>query len=280
MIETEDGAPPAVTPISEFVDKPRLSDPPAATPEPATPDPVKATPTPAPADDGDKRFAGLLRETLDEREKRQKAEKERDQYKTAWDTQQRKLQAEQDNDPAPDMFRDPNGYNEWLDRQLNRRAEAIAKQHVQPIMQTVSQQTLALSEMRAEKALGPDRWKALNDWIPKQDQKFVDWCMAQPDPYHAAWEQYRQRTTFERLGNDDIDTLIEKEVAKRLAEAKGPVDDPDNDIDEPSQAHRQQAPKSFAAARSAQPRDQEGRWAGPKPLAEIDREKHQRKAKR
>lgn len=274
MSEVQESGAPAVTPQSEFVDKPRLSDQPAATPEPAQSPPPP--PPAAPADD-DKRFRGLLNETLSEREKRQAVERERDQYKKAWEEHQRKLAAEQDNDPAPDMFRDPDGYNAWLDRQLNRRAETIARQHVAPIMEQVSDTTLRLSALQAEKHLGEQRWKALNEWIPKQGQQFNDWCMSQPDPYWAAWEQYRQRTTFERLGNDDIDTLIEREVAKRLAEKQGPADPPDKDIDEPLAHSTPNAPRSFAAARSAQPRDEGGRWAGPKPLAEIEREKQQRK---
>lgn len=277
--QVQEGGAPVVTPLSELVDKPRLSDQPAAaTPEPATPA-LQETPAPTPQPRNDERPKYVsLDEHLDLREKKRRAEEERDRYRKAWDEHQRKLAEEQDNDPAPDMFRDPDGYNAWLDRQLNRRAEKIARQHVEPIVQQVSTQTLRLSELTAERALGPERWKALNDWIPKQGQQFMDWCMSQPDPYHAAWEQYRTRTTFERLGNDDIESYEKKLREKIMAELKGPVDDPDNDIDEPpARTPPNNAPRSFAASRSAQPRDQEGRWAGPKPLSEIDREKHQRK---
>jgi hypothetical protein len=285
--EEKDGAlapaEPQHTPLSEIVDKPRISDTPAKAVVDAPEPKQRREPKPEAKPDDEARFRGLLNETLTEREKRQAAERERDQYKQAWTEHQQKLAADQERDPAPDQFRDPQKYNEWVERQVSKRAEAIAKQQMQPFMARVSEQQLTLSEMRAEKALGADKWTKLNTWIEGQPEQFKQWAMAQPDPYWAAYEQYRQRTTFERLGNDDIDTLIEKEVAKRLAEKAGPIDPPDSDIEEDDDDFdapkpKQAAPRSFASARSADPsRDKGGRFTGPRPLGELVAENNQRK---
>lgn len=259
-----------VTPISEIVDKPRHTD------QAPAPDPRREKPK-AEKPDEDARFRGLLNETLSEREKRQAVERERDQYKRAWEEHQRKLATEQEKDPAPDMFKDPNAYNAWIDRQLNKRAEDIARQHVQPIMSQVSDANLRLSEMQAEKNLGPERFGKLNEWIKAQGEQFGAWALSQPDPYWAAYQQYRQRTTFERLGDDDLETYEQKLRAKILAEMQGPIDAADDDIEDPP-PQRQRAPQSFANSRSAAPeRDTGGRFTGPRPLGELVREKDQKR---
>lgn len=280
---SKDGAPapaePQHTPLSEIVDKPRLADAPAVVDKPVERETAKPAPPPQQKPDEDARFRGLLNETLTEREKRQAAERERDQYRRAWEEHQRRLAADSEKDPAPDQFKDPVGYNAWVDRQIRKQAESIARQQVQPIMAQVSEAQFRLSEMQAKEALGPDRWKRLNDWIKQQQPDFHQWCNSQPDPYWAAYEQYRQRTTFEKLGNDDIDTYLEKEVQRRLAEKAGPIDPPDDDDFDHDPAPQRPAPKSFANSRSADPtRDAStGRFTGPRPLGDLVRENQQRK---
>jgi hypothetical protein len=273
MSEEEKGGGPAEpAPLTEIVDKPKLAETPAVVDRPERPPPERKPKADKPAvPEG----YVPLREVLDERERRQKIEAERDRYQRAWEDHQRKLAAEQDKDPAPDMFRDPNAYNEWVDRQLNKRAEAIARQHVEPLIGQVTQAQLALSELRIEKQIGPDRYQKLNDWITAQGEQFRAWCLGQSDPYAAAYQQWRQRTTFERLGEDDLDTYEQKLREKIMAELKGPVDPPDAEFDDDRPPPKQtQAPRSFAAARSADPnRDAStGRFTGPRPLGEILRE--------
>jgi hypothetical protein len=285
--EEKDGAlapaEPVHTPLSEIVDKPRISEPPArAIVDEPRPEPRQRKPEKPAIPEG----YVPLREVLDERDRRKQSEDEAKRYRTWIEDQQRKLAIEQDKDPAPDMFRDPNAYNQWVERQVQKRAESIAKQQFAPVFEQVSQQQLRVSEMTAEKHLGPDKWKKLNEWIEKQGDQFKAWATSQPDPYFAAYDQYRQRTTFERLGNDDIDTLIEKEVAKRLAAQRGPIDPPDGDIEEDdadfdAPKPKPAAPKSFASSRSADPtRDPGGRFTGPKPLGAILAEKSPNRRKR
>lgn len=289
--EVKDGAPapaePVHTPLSEIVDKPRLQtdvSPVVDAPRQAAPVERPERKAKAEKPDDDARFRGLLNETLSEREKRQAIERERDQYKRAWEEHQRKLAADQERDPAPDMFRDPQAYNAWVERQVSKRAEAIANQRVSPLQSRLSQQTQMLSAMSVKGRIGDEKWGKLNEWIAQQPPQFHDWCLDQDDPYGTALEQYRQRTTFERLGDKDIDTLIEEEVAKRLAAKAGPIDPPEDDLDEDERdydAPRRPAPKSFAGARSADPtRDTQGRFTGPRPLGELVAERQNQKRKR
>lgn len=289
--EEKDGAlapaEPQHTPLSEIVDKPRLADPPskAVTDEPRAEPKPKREKVEKPDDEA--RFRGLLNETLGEREKRQAAERERDQYKQAWAEHQRKLAADQEHDPAPDQFRDPKAYNAWVERQMDKRAESYAQRHIAPLQEQVRDAHFNLSMMRAKEHLGVEKFGKMEEWIQAQwkdprGAQVMQWCLDQPDPYHAAYQQYRQRTTFERLGNDDLDTYEQKLRDKILAELKGPID-PSNGIDEDdadfdTPKPRQAAPRSFASSRSSDPsRDQGGRFAGPRPLGELVKEKDQRR---
>ena len=236
-------------------------------------------------DEDDARFRGILNETLAEREKRQKLEAELGQYKAWAAEQQRKIAAEADRDPAPDMFKDPKAYNAWVERQLDKRAKAIASQHVTPLKDQLSDYALRVSEMQAEKALGPERWNKLNDWIEKQDPRFKQWAMSQADPYAAAYQHYRQATTFERLGSDDIDTYeqklrekLEAEYKAKLAAAQQTFDESDDEQDDAPPA-KTPMPSSFAGRRSAGERSSSAP-VGPKPLGEILKNKPTRQDKR
>lgn len=232
-----------------------------------------------PREDDDARFRGILNETLSERDKRQKVEAELGQYKKAWEDHQRKLASEQNNDPAPDMFKDPAKYNAWVERQLDRRAKAIAAEHVTPLKGQLADYTLRVSEMTAEKALGEKRWNQLNDWIETQSPQFKQWAMSQPDPYAAAYQHYRQASTFERLGSDDLDTYLEKQKAEWL-KANAPQEQTfDDPSPEPNAPQTRAMPASFAAKPSASERTSPAQ-AGPKPLGQILKDKPTRQEKR
>jgi len=244
---------------------------------------AKTEPKAAP-DDQEKRFRGLLNETLSEREKRQEVERERDRYKSQVEDYQRKLAAEAANDPAPDKFKDPVAHDQWLERQMDRRAQAIAAKQIGPMREQLTEYALGMSELRAKNALG-ERYKPFEDWLLKQPDDLKDRFMAQPDPYAAAFQHYRAATTFERLGQDDLDTYEKKLFAKWEAEQKAKqAGRPDpyaqaapSDEDEDPQPVSA-TPRSFAASRSTTPRDDVGRFTGPRPLGVIlqDKPKHKR----
>lgn len=220
-----------------------------------------------------------LSEVLDTREKLREARERGERFERAWNEHQKKLQSEADNDPAPDMFKDPAGYNSWVERQLDRKAKAIAAQHVGPLQERISDYSLRVSEMQARSALGDQRWGALNTWLNTQPQQFKEWCLKQSDPYGSAYQHYRQATTFERLGNDDIDTyeqkLREKILAEIAAERAAPVAAPHEP--EPS-AQKQALPATFATKPSAGGGASPG--SAPKSLGEILKDKPTRQDKR
>ena len=271
--EKDGGAPEGATPLEQIVDKPRLSEPSgkdAIIDAPRRSEPSRAKREPKPDKPAIPEGYVPLREVLDTRDRMRKAEEERDRYRAYVEDQQRKLADAEDNDPAPDMFKNPTAYSEWLDRRVNKRAEHLAKQQVEPLTAKLSDYAIGMSEMRAKSVLG-DKFGPFNEWLLKQSDEFKDRCMQTDDPYAVAFQQYRTRTTFERLGDDDLDSFVEKEVKRRLAEAQGPID-PDDDgfADErAAPAAKQNAPRSFAGARNAEPKDPAQKWAGPKPLGQL-----------
>lgn len=283
--EVQDGAlaEPAAPVVADYTDNLDREEAHEQAREEVKPEP-KAQKKPKPRDDDDARFRGILNETLSEREKRQAAERERDQLRTALAEHQRRIQAEQERDPPPDMFKDPAAYNAWMERQLDRRAQAVAARHVSPLQERLADASLRVSEMQARAALGEKRWNGLNDWIEKQDQRFKDWAMSQPDPYAAAYSEYRRVTTFERLGSDDLETYEEKLRAQIKAEMEAErqravqtFDEPEADEDAPPV--RKPMPHSFAAKPSAGERTSSGA-GGVKPLGQILKEKPTRQDKR
>ena len=288
--EVKDGAPapaePVHTPLSEIVDKPRLQ----TDTSPAVDPPRQAAPVERPErkpkaekPDEDVRFKAMLRETLEEREKRQAMERKLADYERVFAEHQRTLSAKT-KAPPPDMFRDPDKYTAYIQEAIREEAEKIANQRVTPLQERLSYQTQVMSAERVKNRVGDEKWNKLNEWIAQQPPQFHNWCLDQEDPYGSALAQYHQRTTLERVGDKDIDTLIEEEVAKRLAAKAGPIDPPDDDLDEDERdydAPRQRAPKSFAGARSADPtRDTAGRFTGPRPLGELVAERQNTKRKR
>jgi hypothetical protein len=288
--EEKDGAvapaEPVHTPLSEIVDKPRISEPPAKA--------ITDEPRPEPRQRKSEKPAipeGYvpLREVLDERDRRKQFEEKAQRYEQAWNEHQRRLAAEQDKDPAPDMFRDPNAYNQWVERQVAKRGERLLEERLTPLQQQLRDTTFELSMERTQRDLGPEKFGQLEQWITQQwnDQngaRVMQWCLNQPDPYRAVYAQYHQRTTLERLGQDDLDTYEKKLREKILAELRGPIDAPDSDIEEDDadfDSRKPPAPKSFASSRSADPaRDPGGRFTGPKPLGAILAEKSPNRRKR
>lgn len=257
--------PPVQTPLSDIVDKPRLQTDASRIADPA---PERKERRPKEAKPVVPEGYVPLREVLDTRDRAKKAEEDRDRYRAWIEDQQRKLAAEQDKDPAPDMFKDPAGYNAWSERQIEKRATAIAEKRFAPLRDQVSDQALMISEMQARNTLG-ERWTPFNKWLSEQPQEFKDWAMSHDDPYGVAYGQYRQRTTFEKLGSDDLDTYLEKQKKAWLAEQRVPAGaaEPEDDLENDQEPPPKQTPRSFAAGRSAEPKGE--RFAGPKPLGAI-----------
>ena len=236
----------------------------------------------APQQDEDTRFRGLLNETLSEREKRQAAERRADQLERIIQEHNASLRTAEEQEDAPDMFKDPAAYNGWVKRQIQQQAKALAESELAPLRSQVSQSQIDMSAMRAQSKLGTEKWNKLNEWIERQQAEnprfaqFERYALSSGDPYGVTWQEYRRQMALERLGeDDDLDTYESKLRAKWEAERnaqRAPVadmSDEEEDFDEPP-PRRVPQPRQFAAGRSAEPTTA-GRaaHAGPKPLGEI-----------
>lgn len=239
----------------------------------------------APQQDEDTRFRGLLNETLSEREKRQAAERRAEQLERIIQEHNASLRTAEEQEDAPDMFKDPVAYNNWVKRQIQQQAKALAESELAPLRSQVSQSQIDMSAMRTQSKLGTEKWNKLNEWITRQQAEnprfaqFERYALNSGDPYGVTWQEYRRQMALERLGEeDDLDTFLEKQKQTWLAEQRQPAriaeqSDEEEDFDEPQQS-RARMPRTFAAGRSAEPTTA-GRaaHAGPKPLGEILRDR-------
>lgn len=116
-------------------------------------------------EDHTRREAALLAATLDEREKRRDAQKERDELKAQL-AQLRQQQAGE----APSIYDDPVAYQENLQAQLRAQAFAVREE---------------MSDRFATQTHGADAVKAAEEWgltVAKSDPTFSARYLAQSDP--------------------------------------------------------------------------------------------------
>lgn len=147
---------------------------------------------------------------LDEREKRQAAEREAQQlrqWRQQFEAQQRAAQMK-----TPDVFEDPQGF----------------VQHTQASFQNALIGTkMEMSRFFAEREYGADLLKeasAFYDQNPQLSHQFV----SHPSPWHAGVEFYKRQKAIQEIGNDpdawkksQLDTLREQIKAELMAEMQG-----------------------------------------------------------
>lgn len=149
---------------------------------------------------------------LDEREKRQAAERELNQLRE-WRRQQ-EAQARAAQQKVPDVFEDPQGF--------------VA--HSQQTFQSALIGTkMEMSKFLAERDFGAELVNeafAFYEANPQLSQQFV----SHPSPWHAGVEFYKQQKAIQEIGNDpegwkksQMDTLREQIKAELLAEMQGAV---------------------------------------------------------
>jgi hypothetical protein len=176
------------------------------------------------------------------------------------------------------MFADPQGYNLWVQDSVRRHAQRLADERLGPLQEQLRDQQIKMSAMAAQSRLGLDKWKDLNEWIRALPKATFNELSAEPDPYAAAEVAWRQERVFRELGDDDLETWYEKRSKARAAEqrramAAAIMEDEDADDEEDDAPPARALPKSFAGRRSVDERGAGGSYAGPKPLAEIIRNK-------
>lgn len=183
---------------------------------------------PPPGADGDKpeaenRGAVPISALLDEREKRQKLERELEEFR-------KKAEAQRSNEAAPDPGKDPQGYQAYRDRQFEQR---------------LWNERLNMSEVMTRQAQGDELvdeatkafQQAVNDkpWLAQELQR-------QPNPYGYVVEWHRQQKLLSEIGSDP-EKWREAERERLKAELQA-------EMQQPSPAAAQQQPPALGIPRS------------------------------
>ena len=183
---------------------PMTSEPPVSEP-PASPQPVQEAPTPEPTlsqpSSGQPQHGFIpIAAVLDEREKRQKFERELEEYKRKYEEVTRKP-------PQPlDPLADP----EAFERQLNERIERVRWDAI-----------TNASLVAATRHHGPEKVKAAEEWLQQELQSNPAIWQAiqrQPDPYDFVVSQHQRTLRMAKLGDEDPEAF-----AQKWAEANGYV---------------------------------------------------------
>lgn len=161
----------------------------AATPAPE-PEPQAPEPTPQPQAE---QLQAPLSALLDEREKRQAAERKAQELQQWRDQQEAQFRRQQQQ--VPDRFADPEAYEQFA----------------------AAQQQAALFELRrdmsrqmAEVRHGPDVVKAAFDWgasLCDRDPHFNAKVKASPDPMGLVVEEWKRDQLLQRLDPNDLDAF-------------------------------------------------------------------------
>lgn len=167
----------------------------------------------------------------------------------------------------PDPVDDPAGFARYI------RAETVREQ------QRFQLETkLDLSERFARQSHGSEAFEECQAWLSTKPE-LADWCVAQPDPWGAAFGQYQRERLAEEIG-DDPNAWRERERerirAELLAETTAgggdePRHTPARRSMTPTAPTRDPPPAPASAVRSAagMERDGRGRFAGPTPIGAI-----------
>lgn len=153
-------------------------------PEPAAPPAVEEPQQSAP-----------ITALLDEREKRQNAERQMQQLQQ----QLAQLQAAQQPKEAPDFFEDP---------------QRAAQHYIAPLQQQLQAQKLEMSKFHASQAFGEDvvaEAMTFFDQNPALSHQFIE----HPSPFHAAVEFYKKQKVLADMGSDP-EAYINQQVEARM----------------------------------------------------------------
>ena len=160
--------------------------------------------TPPPGESDEKASGHVpLTALLDERERRQAAQRELDELRR-WRQQQEKPQQK------PDFFDNP---------------EAVLAQQQQQYERRLMAEKLQLSRSLAEREYGADVVQAAYEWFdqhPEQSQALVH----EPSPFHAAVEHYKRQQALSEIGSDPDQwrqaerERLRQEVQAELAQKK------------------------------------------------------------
>lgn len=161
---------------------------------------------------------------MDEREKRQAAQREAEEARKKIAEYERKLAEMQKPQDKPDFFENP---------------EAVVQQHITTVK-------LQQSKFLAEKEFGADlvaEAYAYFDQHPQESQQLLN----HPSPFHAAVEHYKRQKKLAEIGNDPdawINAQVEARLAERLAQPSAPKAPPPSMAKAPSTGGERISPGS------------------------------------
>jgi len=158
-----------------------------------------------------------LKALLDERDRRQAAEREAAELKAWRADQERKQQAAAAK--APNPLDDPEGFSHWVQSVVTGTREQVSQEFEDRLWQRTS----ALSRAAMERHLG-DKFAELAEFIDKAPDGAHQAAMQQDDPYgwfYANFQRSQKAKRAEELaakvGDKDFDAFIEEQIAARLA---------------------------------------------------------------
>lgn len=161
---------------------------------------------------------------MDEREKRQAAQREAEEYRKKIADYEKRLADYQTPKEKPDFFENP---------------EAVVQQHVTAVK-------LQQSKFLAEKEYGADvvaEAYAYFDQHPQESQALLN----HPSPFHAAVEHYKRQKAISDMGPDPeawINAQVEARLAERLAQTPTPKAPPPSMARAPSTGGERISPGS------------------------------------
>jgi hypothetical protein len=180
-------------------------------------------PSPEPEED---RQAIPITALLEERERRQKAEREAEALRRWRDEQERKAREAQQ--PKPDFYEDP---------------EKAIGHHLQPVQKQVMATKMQMSRFLAEREFGAETVESAVKWFdqnPEMSHRFIN----EPSPFHAAVEYFKRQQFAQEVQDPEKWRQQERERIKAeiMAEMQS---------QQPSQPSAPKAPpRSLASAQS------------------------------
>lgn len=249
-------------PHQEVGDAPQMA--PQEPEQSAQPAPMAENPAPAPAPAPQAPQAGDQPENQGPKWYRDaiaKANREREQLRRENEALRRQGQPQAQPQPGPDPVESPDDFQGYLESRFERQ-RLIDR--------------LERSEERFTDKHGDDTFEEVKTWLSTRPD-IEEWALKQRDPWRAAHSQFTKEQLASEIG-DDPKAWQEKERERIrqevLAEVQAGQAQQDQHIPAKPQMRTPAAPPPMAAtARSAAPRDPQGRFAGPTPLGDLTKHK-------
>lgn len=164
-------------------------------PAPVAPEPVAAKPEASPeAAKPDPKTDPFFKGMLDERDRRQKAERERDELRA-------KLQP----DKVPSIQENPEAYQEWQQQQIRQ----AAVENLFNVSEVMAREKHTDAVVDAAIAWGHEQLSSTPGFLQNQ--------LAQKHPMDWLVRQHKKDMLLKEMGDDDPDTWAEKRLAAKAA---------------------------------------------------------------